>query len=152
MQPQSYTSLSSADLMALCVWRESQDQPIDGQRGVAHVISNRASQPGWWGRDIQTVVLHPWQFSSFNEHDPNSSKWPGDNDPAWEQCLDISIAVLNGSDADLTEGATYYHDTSMGWPSAWGNISEYENTLNVGRLKFYRMVPVPMHPDLSSET
>ena len=45
--------------------------------------------------------------------------------------------VLGGT-TDPTEGAQYYYDNSISWPKAWGKESEYVNTLNVGRLKFYR--------------
>ena len=138
MEPQPYTELSDLGILALCCWREARGEVEDGKRGVAHVIANRVKLGGWQGRDWHSVVLKPWQFSSFNLSDPNNTKWPSDDDPSWTECLSISSGVLMGMDDDLTGGATYYYDTSIGWPKAWGNEAEYENTLNVGRLKFWK--------------
>ncbi len=137
MKPQPYESLSDIALVALAVWREARGESQDGKRGVAHVIANRVKRGGWWGSDWKSVILKPWQFSSFNANDPNSEKWP-DEDASWTDSLSAASGVITGLDDDLTEGATYYHDTTMGWPKAWGNPADYVNTLNVGRLKFYR--------------
>ena len=138
MESQPYSDLSDLSLMALCCYREARGEPFDGKRGVCHVIANRAAKPGWWGRDVPSVILKPWQFSSFNTTDPNSLIWPLDNDPAWTQCLAAAAGILVGQDPDLTSGATYYHDISIPFPKAWGAESGYVNTLIVGRLKFYR--------------
>lgn len=127
--------------MALCCYREARGEPFDGKRGVCHVIKNRADRPGWWGHDVPSVILKPWQFSSFNGNDPNAEVWPADESAAWTDCMAAAAAVLVGNDPDLTEGATYYHDTSIMFPKAWGNVLAYQNTLNVGRLKFYKPLP-----------
>jgi spore germination cell wall hydrolase CwlJ-like protein len=140
MEAQPYGELSDLSLMALCCYREARGETIFGKRAVCHVIKNRASQPGWWGHDIQSVVLKPWQFSSFNPNDPNSTVWPADDSPSWTDSLSAASAVLIGEDQDSTDGATFYHDLSMGWPKAWGKESDYVNTLNIGRLRFYRPV------------
>jgi len=76
MQAAAYSELSALDLMKLCVWREARGEGMLGKRGVAQVIQNRANDPSWWGHDIRSVILKPWQFSSFNMADPNSEKWP----------------------------------------------------------------------------
>ena len=41
----------------------------------------------WWGDDWESVVLHPWQYSSFNANDPNAVKLPGNpnNDAVWKE-------------------------------------------------------------------
>ncbi len=141
MEAQPYDELSELSLLALCCYREARGEPFDGKRAVCHVILNRASQPGWWGNGIKSVILKPWQFSSFNSNDPNSDIWPTDDgDPAWIQCLSAASGVLVGEDPDPTDGSTYYHDTSISFPKAWGLESDYVNTFNVGKLKFYRPV------------
>jgi len=140
MESKPYGELSDLSLMALCVYREARGETIFAKRAVAHVIKNRASQPGWWGHDIQSVVLKPWQFSSFNANDPNSTVWPADDSPSWTDCLSAAAAVLVGEDPDSTDGATFYHDLSMDWPKAWGKETDFVNTLNIGRLRFYRPV------------
>ncbi len=146
MNPLPYKDLSDLVLLELCVWREARGESLDGKRAVAHVIRNRVyGATKWWGHDWQSVILHPWQFSSFNAADPNADKWPDDTDPSFAECCQAAVPVYLGSDTDLTNGATYYHDTSMGWPHAWGNPADYELTLELGRLKFYKRIPPNTH-------
>jgi N-acetylmuramoyl-L-alanine amidase len=78
MIAQPYTDLSIPELLALCEWREADDQGVDGMRAVGHVVRNRADMPCWWGVDIQSVILKPWQFSSFDHGDPDERRWPDD--------------------------------------------------------------------------
>jgi len=138
LEAQPYDQMSDLSLMALCCYREARGEPADGKRGVCHVIQNRVNKPGWWGRDIRSVILKPYQFSSFNTDDPNTNIWPMDNNPAWTQCLSAASAILVGQDPDLTQGALYYHDSSITFPKAWGPEVGYVKTLTVGKLSFYR--------------
>lgn len=138
MQPTDYASMSDTALMALCIWREARGELFLAKKCVGHVIKNRAAKGGWWGHDVHTVILKPWQFSSFNPGDPNSTKWPDDNETSWTDSLAASSAVLVGGDFDPTGGATYYYDSSIEWPKAWGNQDNYENTLNIGHLHFWK--------------
>ena len=140
MEATNYAEMSDLSLMALCCYREARGEPFDGKRGVCHVIQNRANKPGWWGTSVKEVVLKPFQFSSFNSNDPNSIIWPMDNNPAWTQCLSAASAVLMGDDPDLTDGAMFYHDSSISFPKAWGKEENYVKTLVVGKLSFYRPI------------
>lgn len=138
MQPQPYSQLTEPQLLTLCIWREARGEGVIGRRGVGWVIVNRVENPCWWGHDIHSVILKPYQFSSFNDGDPNSDKWPVDNSAGEVECQSIANAIVKGTDTDITDGATHYHDVSMGWPTAWGDQAQYSNTLNVGRFRFYR--------------
>ncbi len=144
MNPQPYLELSPAKLLSLAIWREAQNQPFVGKCGVGHVIMNRATHGGWWGSSVVGVILCPWQISSFNRSDPNSTKWPNDLDPSWADSQKAAEQVFSG-ETDPTDGATYYHDISMGWPIAWGSQCDYTQTLAVGRLLFYRPNPPNNH-------
>ena len=148
MLPQPYNELSDLALMELACWREARGEPFDAKRGVCHVIRNRSLVAAWWNGHIagsvQRVVLQPWQFSSFNHGDPNATKWPADDDPAFADCCAAALPVQLSHDPDNTDGATSYYDISIDWPDAWGPISEWENTLNVGRLKFWRRRTAPL--------
>lgn len=141
MLPQPYNQMPDYALVALCCFREARGEPLAGKKGVCFVIRNRTLHPGWWGHDWASVILRPFQFSSFNVNDPNDKVWPQEDDPAWTDSLAAASAVMFGDETDLTGGACWYHDTSMGWPSAWGAESDYTQTLAVGRLLFYRKNP-----------
>ncbi len=136
-----YGELSALDLMKLCVWREARGEGILGKRGVAHVIQNRADDSSWWGHDVRSVILRPWQFSSFNAADPNSNKWPAQGDPSFQDCENVCEAVAGGNDEDITSGATSYYDISIPRPR-WASDGSNVLTLSVGRLRFYRLAPV----------
>ena len=141
-----YSEMSDLALLQLCIWREARGEPYDGKRGVAHVVRNRSLVATWWnGRilgSLSRVILRPYQFSSFNPNDPNADKWPSDGDISFPECCAVALAVMGGSDADNTNGATYYFDTSIEWPAAWGAQSSYVETLDVGRLRFFKPSPV----------
>jgi len=143
MESKDYKDLTDLEILQLAVWREAQNQPRDGMRGVAHVIRNRVyGKTKWWGAgDWHNVILKPYQFSSFNPNDPNSAKWPEDYDISWNECRDVCVPIYNADDEDITLGATYYHDTSIGWPHSWGNPADYEQTLAVGDLLFFKPRP-----------
>jgi N-acetylmuramoyl-L-alanine amidase len=131
----SYENLSDLELLSLCVWREARGEGMLGKRGVAHVVANRAEQPSWWGNSVKSVILHPFQFSSFNEDDSNSSKWPEDNDPSYSDCLTVSEDVLDNGDEDITNGATSYYSIDIP-PPFW--VVNMTLTLAAGHFRFYK--------------
>ena len=53
----------------------------------------------------------PWQYSSFNENDPNSTRFPAPTDPSYQDSLQAAEEVLGV--ADTTRGATRYYDKSL---------------------------------------
>lgn len=152
MIPTPYKDLSDLALLELAVWREARGEPHDGKRAVAHIIRNRVyGSVKWWGVDWHSVILHPWQFSSFNESDPNVALWPSDTDPAFvDACMSAAPIFLGADTDDLTNGATFYHDVSIGWPHAWGNPANYEQTLAVGRLLFFKPIAQNNHDDVQT--
>ena len=121
-------------LWAIAVWREARGESLAAKLGVAYVIFNRASAPGWWGTDLHSVILRPAQFSSFNHGDPNSSKFPSERDTTWEASLDAVEQVLAGK-PDPTLGATHYHDVSIA-PPEW--TKELVETVRIGAFVFYK--------------
>ena len=128
-------------LLGLCVWRESRNQPMIAQQGVAWTIKNRADHPGWWGHSIVSVVLHPWQYSSFNAADPNATKLPTEDDPAWAQCLGVAQDVWQGITADPTSGCENYFDASLdSHPPTWATDGSYSKIIDLGELRFWRRV------------
>ena len=96
MIPQPYATLSGLSLLGLCIWREARGEAELGKRGVAHAIANRAKSPSWWGHDWYTVITKPYQFSSFNEDDPNSKKWPAEEDSSWIESLSVASGERSG--------------------------------------------------------
>ena len=140
MEPKSYESMDDLGLLELCVWREARNQSPEAMFAVACSIRNRVQGPSWWGHDWQTVILKPWQYSSFNKDDPNEVKWPDDFDPAFQRVCEQCELVMNG-EPDSTDGATNYYDTSISFPKGWGSENLWINTLNVGAFRFWKQKP-----------
>ena len=135
MNPRAYADLSELEILSLCVWREARGEGLLGKRGVAHVVWNRVARPSWWGNSIHSVILCPFQFSSFNEGDPNSSKWPEDADPAYSDSLTVCEDVLLNGDEDITGGSTSYYDISIPAPY-W--TAKMTFTIAIGRFRFFK--------------
>jgi N-acetylmuramoyl-L-alanine amidase len=139
------------------VWGEARGQPVQGQQAVAHVVLNRAAartpsgKPQWWGGSIEGVITKPWQFSCWNDNDPNA---PGCRDlrdrlllgpqaalsAAEVQAYTAALAVLNGA-PDPTGGATHYY---AAWMDGKGVAPKWAKgrtpSAVIGGHKFYRGV------------
>ena len=122
-------------IAALCLWREARGQKMDAQRGVLHVILNRAAA-GFRGHDPVTVVLAPYQFSSFNPNDPNAHLLPNPKQTQdWEAWLDCCSLVDSPGD-DPTGGAVMYESCAPGELPAWA--TDDKRTATIGPFRFYR--------------
>lgn len=115
-------------LLWLVAWREARGENPTAQLGVMWSVRNRADKPSWWGNSIVSVILKPFQYSSFNANDPNATKLPAETDAAW-----LQIKKLDGSDP--TGGATHYYSTDIPEPE-WA--AQMTCTASIGALKFYR--------------
>lgn len=112
--------------LARTLWGEARGEPDDGKAAVAWVIRNRASRAGFAGGlvgksgAVAKVCLAPWQFSCWNEGDPNRAKLLTLSDDRCEHERAIALAVLEGDIADPTHGADHYHTIARpGWAQQW---------------------------------
>lgn len=135
MKPQD---LYDQFLSSLCVWRESRGEPAQAWVGVAWSIKNRADRPSWWGGPtLASVVLKPFQYSSFNRNDPNATLFPPASDPIMLSIIDIVGKINLGTIPDPTNGATHYFDKSLDDnPPSWAK--ELTHTVDLGALHFYK--------------
>lgn len=124
---------SGSLLTALCVWREARSEIHLAKVGVVWVLMNRArmSPAQGFARTIAAEILRPWQFSSFNEGDPNCDLYPDENDPSWQDSLDAAEAP---GLVDPTNGAVFYFSRPLTEPpTAWGDTIV---TARIGHLTF----------------
>lgn len=128
-------------LAALCVWREGRNQSQNARRGIWWVLQNRVGKP-MFRPTLESVVLQPWQFSSFNATDPNVTKFPNPLVQVdWLAWLEI-LAIAESPDTDPTNGAVYYEsfpiedlDVIRGKDS-W--FAKDKLTVQIDQVRFYR--------------
>lgn len=111
--------------LAQTVYYEARGESRAGQEAVAHVVVNRSAA---WKRPICAIVYQPSQFSWTSQ----SMRSPFGN--SWIIANTIAGDVLEGESTDPTNGALYFHSTSV-HPS-WANKKQF--MLQIGRHKFYR--------------
>lgn len=117
------TSFVSADLswdahrqqeiecLALNVYFEARGEPLDGMRAVAHVVMNRVADrafPGTacdvirqGGREITNHCQFSWWCDERSDRPLNAK--------SWAESRRIASQVYDNPEADLTEGALFYH-------------------------------------------
>lgn len=106
-------------ILSVCVWREARGESQRGKRLVAQVIRNRVEDKRW-PDTYSGVITQPFQFSSFNANDPNSSKFPSETDESWIGCVAAADAVLE-SDEPFTTANHYKTLTAV---AAWADPSK----------------------------
>lgn len=119
-------------ILALAVWREARGESPRGHRLVAQTIENRVQDPRW-PDNYESVILQPWQFSSFNRGDPNALKFPTEADATWPDCVAAADDILN-ADSVITL-ANHYH--VIGLHPSWADSSKIVAT--EGHHIFYRL-------------
>jgi len=122
------------DYMARTIWGEARGEGARGMQAVANVIMNRVNKGGWYGATIKDVVLKKWQFSVWNEGDPNRDKILNATQAQLAQALDISKKVIKGELQDITGGATNYHATTV--KPSWA--AKMTKTVQIGNHVFYK--------------
>ena len=125
-------------LLVIAIYREARGEVLEAKRGVGWSIRNRVLKPSWWGIGWDGVILHPFQYSSFNRDDPNATKIPYLSDPSMADCLTAAEDAYNGTGLDPTLGATSYFDRSLDAnPPSWA--AEMTHTVDLGGLHFYKL-------------
>lgn len=115
---------AAIDTLARTIWGEARGESVRGKEAVASTIINRVkhakSRGGhWWGNNVIEVCLKPWQFSCWNENDPNRAKINliPDTDKQFKICTRIARRTFRKTQTDPTNGATHYHtqDSNPWW-------------------------------------
>lgn len=110
---------SARQVLAATVRGEARGGGRPAMEDVAQVVLNRVFHPSWWGRDVLSVCLDPWQFSCWNVDDPNRA-YVLRGDPA-DPSVVLSLAVADDALArrliDHTRGADSYFAIGIEPPS-----------------------------------
>lgn len=130
------------DVLVRTVLGEAANQGATGMAAVASVIKNRATSGQFGSSDPATIALQRNQFSANNPL-TNGGNNVGRNasvaSTAYQRALAAVEGVFNGTIADPTNGATYYHTAAVN--PGWDN-NMYQ-TASIGAHTFYSPSPVP---------
>ena len=101
-------------LLARTLFGEARGEEHDGKKAVAMVIFNRVKAKSWYGRTVREVILKPWQFSAWNENDPNRNQMEYEkitSSKALRRCVKAVLDAIedNRKGVDITHGSTHYH-------------------------------------------
>ena len=97
--------------LAKTMYGEARGESNLGKQAVCHVILNRVKKGGWWGNTIEKVCRKKYQFSCWNQNDPNKEKLEVltlDNKD-YLICIIIAARCLAQELEDNTNGCTHYH-------------------------------------------
>ena len=99
-------------VMAQTIWGESRGETKEGQYAIAHVIKNRLDSKRWFSADtLEGVCKKKWQFSCWNENDPNKEKMEQLTHGDIKDFVDIANNVLDGlHDSNVGKATHYYAD------------------------------------------
>lgn len=127
------------DAIIRTVWGESRGEGQLGQEAVAHVILNRVSNPGWWGRTPYTVCHAPKQFSCWNLDDPNAAKIRAlcASDDDYQRVATVVNGVLSGLVPDPTKGADHYKVN--GTKASWDVSTVNQPGVVIGHHVFFKL-------------
>lgn len=135
---------SAVDVLARTIWGEARGETVKGKEAVASVVLNRVARAKarggryWWGNTIAEVCQRKWQFSCWNENDPNRRKLEAVDmrDRNFRTCVRIARRAAANVLTDATSGATHYHTQTILPPWARGRIPSAE----IGHHLFYNDV------------
>lgn len=108
--------------------------------GVANVVMNRVHRQTWFGKSIREVCLKPYQFSCWNESDPNRAlilSVTPEKCAIFQACLQVAQQVAAQTWPDLTKGADHYYALWLPRAPKWTLHSR--PVAKIGHHVFYKL-------------
>ncbi|MHC8493446.1 cell wall hydrolase [Thalassospira sp. SM2505] len=106
------------DTLARTIYGEARANDADDARAIACVVMNRVGYRNWPSNPA-AVCKQPWQFSCWNQNDPNLSRIVNASGPWFEECCAIAQMAVNGQLADETGTATHYLTRAVQSKTFW---------------------------------
>ena len=143
---ESFLKLSGSQILAITIYGEARGESVEGQIAVGSVILERVDHRDWDGKTIPEVCLKKYQFSCFNENDPNYGKllhiaeqWDEEiaTNAALNSCWGIALGLVSGN-IDRTPEIAESHATqylTVDCNADWEN--KMKKVVTIGRHDFY---------------
>jgi N-acetylmuramoyl-L-alanine amidase len=104
-------NLPTREKIARTAWGEADILGLTGMQATINTGQNRiASGETWWGDDLDSVFIHPWQYSCWNS---DNKRLPAilsvdETDPNFADALGLADQALAGNLIDITDNSTHY--------------------------------------------
>lgn len=107
--------------LAKTIYGESRGEGEESWYKVGWTIKNRVEKE-WRGKtSFKEVVLDSYQFSCWNEGDPNRTVIENPSGKTWSKIFDVAIEIYYSDSRENTfQNIYHYHDTSIVEPY-WGD-------------------------------
>ena len=150
MTPQEWTAFQDAltpeQAAALTVYGEAKNQSVSGLQAVLSVIRNRV-KVGRFGSGWKGVIFKPWQFSCWNEGDPNRAqllqlgfqligKTERTQNAVFDVCVWLAAQMVEGKYLSNVSDSTHYYAPAIVDTPAWAKSPAVRRTV-VGSHVFY---------------
>jgi spore germination cell wall hydrolase CwlJ-like protein len=122
------------EIASKTLWAEARGEPLLGQQAVAWVLLRRATQLEW-PNSLAEVCQQPWQFSCWNENDPNRPLLDKIGPAEYVRQEIVLKSVLDGKVPDPVAGAQFYFGDYIA-PPPWAKTMIF--TAHIGRHVFFR--------------
>jgi spore germination cell wall hydrolase CwlJ-like protein len=116
------------DILARTIYGEARGEYTRPEGGlaaliaIANVVLNRVAQRTWYGKTIKEVCLKPYQFSCWNQNDPNRTVIMTANpckDKIFQRCMEVATKTAAGEWPDLTFGSDHYYAVWLPIAPTW---------------------------------
>lgn len=132
------------NILAKTLYGEARGEGNMGIEAVACVVMNRVAYSKkrggkyWWGSTPKEVCLKKYQFSCWNDGDPNRRLLERDmsGDIVYGLCERIATKAVNGMLADITDGATHYLTEQGIKAASWDD--RHTQHMKIGKHYFYK--------------
>ena len=124
------------DVLARTLYGEARGEPHEGKLLVGHVIKNRWRTGYRRKETIEEVCTDPWQFSCWNENDPNRKKLMEISlaDPVFRACYRAALEVVDDDYAPFPKTTRHYYAKYIDEPF-WAK--DHDPVMQFGVHKFY---------------
>lgn len=120
--------MNDIEIMARTLFGEARARDVEDAEAIASVILNRVGYRNW-PNTISEVCLQPWQFSCWNQNDPNRQRVLAADrktSPWFDQCWTLAERAVSGGLRDRTRTSTHYHTRTVSPKWSRGKIPVYE--------------------------
>jgi N-acetylmuramoyl-L-alanine amidase len=134
----------ATDILARTIYGEARGEYAEGGIApliaVGNVVMNRVRAKGRYGNSIVEVCRQPFQFSCWNEGDPNRKLLmrPEIADPVFIICSEVAARVALGQWPDLTRGSDHYHAVTLPILPSWAR--NRKPRVRFGNHIFYQLI------------